>query len=157
MAPLNIHLSNCVARGTRLMTVNSIANWRWMFITPILFIITKPLAADPAPGHATGNSHVGLPFTAYRAGIGHTEVSRRPLDGSLRYAPAPPQTAVDWSGFYFGATAGALLEQPSWIAPIQRTLKWIATFYPDISGATGKSALWSLDRSLTSQPPQRTA
>lgn len=93
-------------------------------LTAPLFVCASPSGAqqayDPAPyysDHDGDMSHVGASFTAYRAGIGHTDAStqsrRRPLDGSLRPAPqaalAAPAPVVDWSGTYFGASIGGLM------------------------------------------------
>ncbi len=101
------------------MTLKSSAAVQWVFITPILLSASPSAAQEgvaPAPyTQGYDDSHVGTPFTAYRAGIGHTEASqrsRRPLDGSLRpAAPAAPASSlpvVDWSGTYFGASLGGL-------------------------------------------------
>lgn len=81
-----------------------------------LAIATPALSEDPAPWGFDAPSNVGLPYRAYRAGIGHTEApyGRRPLDGSARTAPPAYVTQeaepdVDWSGTYFGATVGGLM------------------------------------------------
>lgn len=77
------------------------------FYTP--FALT-PATAD-SPGYAGPDpTSYGSPYTAYRAGIGHTEVNRRPLDYSIR-DPEPFETSppTDWSGFYFGANLGGVI------------------------------------------------
>lgn len=81
---------------------------RRLFATPVALAMATPLAAQDTTPYSFANGDVGSPYTAYRAGIGHTDASTRPLDGSLRDAP-PPEPVADWSGFYFGASAGGIL------------------------------------------------
>lgn len=101
------------------MTLKPSAALHLVFMTPIILIAAPARAQEgappaPYPYHNDGMSRVGAAFTAYRAGIGHTDASttsRRPLDGSLRPAapPVPPAPVVDWSGTYFGASIGGLM------------------------------------------------
>jgi len=103
------------------MTFKPFAVCHWVFMTPLILLTTPAAGEDNAPPYYDryNKTHVGGPYTAYRAGIGHTEISkteRRPLDGSRRTpppnyltAPAVPKPIVDWSGTYFGATVGGLL------------------------------------------------
>jgi outer membrane immunogenic protein len=69
-----------------------------------------PAFADTPYSIGPDETSYGSPYTAYRAGIGHTEVNRRPLDYSIR-EPEPFETSMptDWSGFYFGANLGGVI------------------------------------------------
>ncbi len=103
------------------MTFKPSAIRQWVFITPLLLSTAPAAGEDSASSYYDNNNqtHVGGPYRAYRAGIGHTEASNpdfRPLDGSSRSTPpanpaqpAAPKPIVDWSGTYFGATIGGLL------------------------------------------------
>lgn len=87
---------------------------RCVLVAPLFTCLTptKLLAQDvDVNGGWDDPAAYGTPYTAYRAGIGHAEVNRRPLDYSIR-DPLPQEAArepADWSGFYFGATLGGVL------------------------------------------------
>lgn len=90
--------------------------WRLIALAPAFAASEAARAGDTYTAPYEDHSYVGDSFRAYRAGIGHTvaPVRRRSLDGSISDRPAPyqpePQNepVTDWSGTYFGATAGGL-------------------------------------------------
>lgn len=78
-------------------------------LSSLLVMIALPpptLAESPYAGWR-GQAANGSPYTAYRSGVGHHEVNRRPLDGSYRDTPYSAPT--DWSGLYFGGHAAGVI------------------------------------------------
>ena len=90
------------------MFLYSYALRRTLFVTAMFVALAPPVGAQEPYSYTIDSTEVGAPYTAYRAGIGHTEASLRPLDGTPR-AQLPPKPVTDWSGFYFGASAGGVL------------------------------------------------